>query len=56
MQRVKRCCELMGVAVFFAAMYLLVQWVTISFGVTHNGETIQFKRGLEAQKEYWCGD
>ena len=45
----------MGVAALFAAALLLFQWVMVSVAVTHNGELIQFKRGFEAQKEYWLG-
>ena len=45
-----------GVAVFFAAMYLIVQWVVVSFMITSNGP-VEWADGFEYVKCYWvqCG-
>jgi hypothetical protein len=40
------------VAVYLAAMYIILQWVTISFLITTNGE-IKWSEGWEELLVYW---
>jgi len=41
-----KLAQCLCVVVFFAAMYILIQWVTISFIITGNGP-IQWAAGWE---------
>ena len=52
MVALSKIAQWVGMAVFLAAMYLLVQWVTISFAITHNG-VIKWAEGWEETKCYW---
>ena len=54
MGALSKIAQWVGMAVFLAAMYLLIQWVTISFAITYHG-VIKWAEGWEAQKELWLG-
>ena len=47
-----RLLEWLCVAVFFAAMYIIIQWVTISFMITKNGE-IKWAEGWQELLKHW---
>ena len=52
MVALSKIAQWVGMAVFLAAMYLLVQWVTISFAITSHG-VVKWAEGWEETKCYW---
>ena len=49
---IRKLATFLGAAVFFVAVFILIQWVTMSFIVTGNGP-IQWAAGWEAVVGEW---
>lgn len=45
--------EYIGVVLFLGCVYILIQWVTISFMITRTG-TIKWAEGWDELVKYWC--